>query len=140
MHLSTENNAGYLQRVQIFLKPFIGEIFTYKKHPIHRNSLAMVINMHFLCQYIVTGARQFVENHFADRTIGRIRLLVDATFHRVRHLVEKNSQVRHLVEIVKSLFFDQTSYSTERRIYQMSLIIKKMKIIRNHFVYPTYNL
>ena len=30
MHLSTENSAGYLQRVQIFLKPFIGEIFTYK--------------------------------------------------------------------------------------------------------------
>ena len=26
MHLSTENSAGYLQRVQIFLKPFIGEI------------------------------------------------------------------------------------------------------------------
>ena len=33
MHLSTENSAGYLQRVQIFLKPFIGEIFNYKKHP-----------------------------------------------------------------------------------------------------------
>ena len=32
MHLSTENSAGYLQRVQIFLKPFIGEIFTFKKH------------------------------------------------------------------------------------------------------------
>ena len=58
MHLSTENSAGYLQRVQIFLKPFIGEIFTYKKHPIHRNSLAMVINMHFLCQYIVTDIKQ----------------------------------------------------------------------------------
>ena len=74
-----------------------------------------------------TGARQFVENHFADTTIGRIRLLVDATFRQVRHLVEKNSQVRHSVEIVKSLFFDQTSYSTERRIYQMFLIIKKGK-------------
>ena len=37
---------------------FIGEIFTYKKHPIHRNSLAMVINMHFLCQYIVTDIKQ----------------------------------------------------------------------------------
>ena len=58
MHLSTENSAGYLQRVQIFLKPFIDEIFTYKKHPIHRNSLAMVINMHFLCQYIVTDIKQ----------------------------------------------------------------------------------
>ena len=30
IHLSTENSAGYLQRVQLFLKPFIGEIFTYK--------------------------------------------------------------------------------------------------------------
>ena len=75
----------------------------------------------------IAGARQFVENHFANTTIGRIRLLVDATFRRVQHLVEKNSQVRHLVEIVKSLFFDQTSYSTERRIFQMSLIIKKRK-------------
>ena len=58
MHLSTENSAGYLQRVQIFLKPFIGEIFSYKKHPIHRNSSAMVINMDFLCQYIVTDIKQ----------------------------------------------------------------------------------
>ena len=56
--LSTENSAGYLQRVQIFLKPFIGEIFTNKKHPIHRNSSAMVINMDFLCQYIVTDIKQ----------------------------------------------------------------------------------
>ena len=30
-----ENSAGYLQRVQI--KPFIVEIFTYKKHLIQRN-------------------------------------------------------------------------------------------------------
>ena len=51
------------------------------------------------------GARQFVENHFADMTIGRIRLLVDATFRRVRHLVEKNSQVRHSVEIVMSTLY-----------------------------------
>ena len=58
VHLSTENSACYLQRVQIFLKTFIDEIFTYKKHPIHRNSLAMVINMHFLCQYIVTDIKQ----------------------------------------------------------------------------------
>ena len=32
-------------QAQIFLKPFIGEMFTYKKHSIHRNSSAMVINM-----------------------------------------------------------------------------------------------
>ena len=31
-------------QAQIFLKPFIGEMFTYKKHSI-RNSSAMVINM-----------------------------------------------------------------------------------------------
>ena len=41
MHLSVENSAGYLQRVQTFLK----QIFTY-----HRNSSTMVINMDFLCQ------------------------------------------------------------------------------------------
>ena len=35
-------------QAQIFLKPFIGEMFTYnmyKKHSIHRNPSAMVINM-----------------------------------------------------------------------------------------------
>ena len=32
-------------QAQIFLKPFIGEMFTYKKHSVHRNSSAMVINM-----------------------------------------------------------------------------------------------
>ena len=58
MHLSTENSAGNLQRVHIFLKPFIGEMFTNKKHPIHRNSSALVINMDFLCQYIVTDIKQ----------------------------------------------------------------------------------
>ena len=30
-------------QAQIFLKPFIGEMFTYRKHSIHRNSSAMVI-------------------------------------------------------------------------------------------------
>ena len=34
------------------------QIFTYKKHPIHRTSSAMVINMDFLCQYIVTDIKQ----------------------------------------------------------------------------------
>ena len=55
----------------------------------------------------LVGARQFIENHFADTTIGCIRLLVDATFRRVLHLVEKISQVRHSVEIVKTFFFRQ---------------------------------
>ena len=32
-------------QAQIFLKPFIGEMFTYKKHAIQLNSSAMVINM-----------------------------------------------------------------------------------------------
>ena len=32
-------------QAQISLKPFIGEMFTYKKHSIHQNSSAMVINM-----------------------------------------------------------------------------------------------
>ena len=32
-------------QAQIFLKPFIGKMFTYKKHSIHRNSSARVINM-----------------------------------------------------------------------------------------------
>ena len=46
-------------------------------------------------------ARHFVENHFADTT-----LLVDATFRRVRHFVEKkNSQVQRSVEIVSHFFF-----------------------------------
>ena len=50
-YLPTENSAGYLQRVQI--KPFIAEIFTYKKHSIHRNGviqhefpLSQILNRH----------------------------------------------------------------------------------------------
>ena len=39
MHLSKTVQA------QIFLKPFIGKMFTYKKHSIRQNSSAMVINM-----------------------------------------------------------------------------------------------
>ena len=35
-------------QAQIFLKPFIGEMFTYKKHSIHRNSSAMVINFNMV--------------------------------------------------------------------------------------------
>ena len=66
MHLSTENSAGYLQRVQIFLKPLhmaldsvywvrdMAKFFTYKKHPVHRNSSAMVIHIDF----IVTDIKQ----------------------------------------------------------------------------------
>ena len=74
--------------------------------------------------YTKRGARQFVENHFADTTIGRIRLLVDATFRRVRHLAEKNSQVRHSVEIVKSLFFDRT-YRKCIEVQQQACIVQK---------------
>ena len=47
------NSAGYLQRVQIFLKSFIGEFL-----PIRSISSAMVINMDFLYQYIVTDIKQ----------------------------------------------------------------------------------
>ena len=38
------------------------------------------------------GARHFVESHFVGTTFGRIRLLVDVTFRRVRHSVEKISR------------------------------------------------
>ena len=66
MHLSTENSAGYLQRVQIFLKPLhmtsdsvywvrdMAKFFTYKKHPVHWNSSAMVMYIDF----IVTDIKQ----------------------------------------------------------------------------------
>ena len=37
-------------------------------------------------------ARHFVESHFVGTTFGRIRLLVDVTFRRVRHSVEKVSR------------------------------------------------
>ena len=36
------------KQAQIFLKPYICEMFTYKKHSIHRNSLAMVINFNMV--------------------------------------------------------------------------------------------
>ena len=85
---------------------------------------------------IILGARQFIENHFAYTTIGRIRQLVHATFRRVRQMVEKNSQVRHSVEIVKSLFFDQTSYSTKCRIDQISWCINKEENHKKTFCLP----
>ena len=39
---------GKQSRLKYFLKPFIGEMFTYKKHSIHRNSSAMVINFNMV--------------------------------------------------------------------------------------------
>ena len=38
---------------------------------------------------MVSGARHSVESHFVGTTFGRIRLLVDMTFRRVRPSVEK---------------------------------------------------
>ena len=49
IHLSTENSAGYLQRVQIFLKSFIGEFFSYKKRPIsngHKHGFPLSVYCH----------------------------------------------------------------------------------------------
>ena len=59
----------------------------------------------FNCRNFILGARHFVESHFVGTTFGRIRLLVDVTFRRVRHSVEKNIQVRHFVEMVNSIIF-----------------------------------
>ena len=42
-----------------------------------------------LVPMVLPGARHFVESHFVGTTFGRIRLLVDVTFRRVRHSVEK---------------------------------------------------
>ena len=56
-----------------------------------------------ICTICKTGARHFVESHFVGTTSGRIRLLVDVTSRQVRHSVEKNSQVRHSVEMVNSI-------------------------------------
>ena len=95
------------------------------------------------------GARQFVEDHFADTTIGLIRLLVDATFRRVhvRRLVEKTSQVQHSVEIVSH--FVLTKRHTQRNVASIKChgLFKKRK--ENHkkshglpssFASPTYTL
>ena len=57
MHLSKTVQAT-CSVFKCFQNPFIGEMFTNKKHPNHRNSSAMVINMDFLCQYIVTDIKQ----------------------------------------------------------------------------------
>ena len=38
------------------------------------------------------GVRHFVESHFVGTTFGGIRFLVDLTFSRVRHSVEKNAR------------------------------------------------
>ena len=52
IYLSTENSAGYLQRVQICY-PSLAKLL-----PIRSIRSAMVINMDFLCQYIVTDIKQ----------------------------------------------------------------------------------
>ena len=57
VHLSTETVQATCSVFKYF-KTLHWRIFTYKKHPIHRNSSAMVINMEFLCQYIVTDIKQ----------------------------------------------------------------------------------
>ena len=74
-------------------------------------------------------------DNWSDTTFGRCDISPSTTFGR------KNSQVRHSVEIVKPLFFRPnvvlggTSHLPNVIDYQ-----KKKKMIRNHFVYPTYNL
>ena len=107
MHLSTENSAGYLQRVQIFLKPFIGEIFTYKKHPIHRNSSAM----DFLCQYIVTDIKQTCLGQGLGVTI-TARNTSDLYIYRslvIRCLVVKIEHLQVTVDVVTLKKAMQTS-------------------------------
>ena len=79
---------------------------------------------------VSAGARQFVENHFADTTIGRTRLLVDATFRRVRHLVEKI--VRYDIRSKLSRHCFATKRRTRRNI--ASTKCQKGKI-RNHLTY-----
>ena len=59
--------------------------------------------------FIFWDAQHFVESHFVGTTFGRIRRLVEVIFHRVRHSVEKNSQVRHSVEMVNSIILNKTT-------------------------------
>ena len=49
------------------LKPFIGEMFTYKKHSIHRISSAMVINFNIVTDIKQTRLRQGLGVTFTAR-------------------------------------------------------------------------
>ena len=130
LYKSTQNHMFKPMDNKIFtiLCLIIQLIWTYTTQPLIRITLKN------------SGARQFVENHFADTTIGRTRLLVDATFRQVRHLVEKkwtgttfgrNCQV---VVFRPNVVLDGTSHLPNVIGYL------KKNIIRNHFVYPTCNL
>ena len=57
MHLSRKTVQATCSVFKYF-KTLHWRNFYQKKHPIHRNSSAMVINMDFLCQYIVTDIKQ----------------------------------------------------------------------------------
>ena len=54
-------------QAQKFLKPFIGEMFTYKKHSIHRNSSAMVINFNMVTDIKQTRLGQALGVTFTAR-------------------------------------------------------------------------
>ena len=69
------------------------------------------------------------KSHFVGTTFGPIRLLVDVTFRRVCHSVEKNSQVRHSVEEQMFSLFDtflmlSHAFSFQSRISYAALMIK----------------
>ena len=60
------------------------------------NPIFKIFVAHFTTYLLlnIAGAQHLVENHFAD-----------TAFRLLRRLVEKNSQVRHLVEIVTFQFY-----------------------------------
>ena len=85
-----------------------------------------------------TGARHFVESHFVGTTFGRIRLLVDVTFRRVRHSVEKNIQVRHFVEMVTwstQLFYNKP---LKKSIYLNDAVISQHCLTSSRSLTHTY--
>ena len=67
------------------------------------------LNSFFLnYESVSSGARHFVESHFVGTTFGRIRLLVDVTFRRVQHSVEKNARYDIPSKWSTQLFFNKT--------------------------------
>ena len=105
-----------VMNMEIFVKDFSGTAFPrilkfgktsdMTSCTVYKNSatycLSVPLFVHFSC-FPIKVVWPVMACHFVGTTFGCIRLLVDVTFRRVRHSVEKNSQVRHSVEMVNSI-------------------------------------
>ena len=81
------------------------------------------------------GARHFVESHIVGTTFGRIRLLVDVTFRRVRHSVEKISRYDISSKWSTQLFYNKP---LKKSIYLNDAVISQHCLSSSRSLTHTY--